>query len=187
MGLGLRCTRGRGWVGKLYRSRGEGVLLPAAVEFGSLFACGCWCLFVLCYWSICVRPVRGGTHFLCRRKESMQRKRAQTANSSADPLASRGSWLRRDWACAPPHLSDQAVILPAALRAPTRYFLVWLFFALLVGLCVSLLVVCIFGLLGHAGSAVLSRGGRPGAAWGVAYNRACQVAVFPVSPRLRRR
>jgi hypothetical protein len=27
-----------------------------------------------------VAPVRGGTHFLCRRKESKQRKRAHTAN-----------------------------------------------------------------------------------------------------------
>jgi hypothetical protein len=28
----------------------------------------------------CVAPVRGGTYFLCRRKESRQRKRAHTAN-----------------------------------------------------------------------------------------------------------
>jgi len=31
-------------------------------------------------WSICVAPVRGGTYFLCRRKESRQRKRAHTAS-----------------------------------------------------------------------------------------------------------
>jgi hypothetical protein len=32
------------------------------------------------WWSIRVAPVRGGTHFLCRRKESKQRKRAHTAS-----------------------------------------------------------------------------------------------------------
>src|ERR1700761_8311933 len=32
-------------------------------------------------WSISTAPVRGGTHFLCRRKESKQRKRAHTASS----------------------------------------------------------------------------------------------------------
>ncbi|WP_210237169.1 hypothetical protein, partial [Mesorhizobium sp. M3A.F.Ca.ET.174.01.1.1] len=31
--------------------------------------------------SIGVAPVRGGTYFLCRRKESKQRKRAHTASS----------------------------------------------------------------------------------------------------------
>jgi hypothetical protein len=31
-------------------------------------------------WSIGVAPVRGGTYFLCRRKESKQRKRLHTAN-----------------------------------------------------------------------------------------------------------
>ena len=35
-------------------------------------------LSLISLWSICVAPVRGGTHFLCRRKESKQRKRAHT-------------------------------------------------------------------------------------------------------------
>ena len=34
-----------------------------------------------------VAPVRGGTHFLCRRKESKQRKRAHTASTCAYPRA----------------------------------------------------------------------------------------------------
>ena len=33
-----------------------------------------------CYRSISLAPVRGSTHFLCRRKESKQRKRAHTAS-----------------------------------------------------------------------------------------------------------
>jgi hypothetical protein len=40
-----------------------------------------WCFYgvglsLFCFWSISVAPVRGGTYFLCRRKESKQRKRA---------------------------------------------------------------------------------------------------------------
>src|ERR1700759_3854101 len=35
----------------------------------------------------------------------------------------RGSWLRRDWAHVPFHVSDQAVMPPAALRALSRYFI----------------------------------------------------------------
>jgi hypothetical protein len=31
---------------------------------------------LILYWSISFAPVRGGTYFLCRRKESKQRKRA---------------------------------------------------------------------------------------------------------------
>src|ERR1700760_3347711 len=31
----------------------------------------------LCIWFICVAPVRGGSYFLCSRKESNQRKRLQ--------------------------------------------------------------------------------------------------------------
>ncbi|WP_205811083.1 hypothetical protein, partial [Burkholderia sp. Ac-20365] len=44
-----------------------------------------WCGLLLlslasafCLWSASVAPVRGGTYFLCRRKESKQRKRANT-------------------------------------------------------------------------------------------------------------
>ena len=40
-----------------------------------------------CFWFISVAPVRGGTHFLCRRKESKQRKRAHTASSCCYPRA----------------------------------------------------------------------------------------------------
>jgi hypothetical protein len=36
-------------------------------------------------WRAGVAPVRGGTYFLCRRKESKQRKRLNTANSSFCP------------------------------------------------------------------------------------------------------
>ncbi|MFP3274878.1 MAG: hypothetical protein RXR52_28735, partial [Paraburkholderia sp.] len=59
-----------------------------ARRFG-FFACGAsvfgWCsygvgLSLFCYRSISVAPVRGGTYFLCRRKESKQRKRAATAS-----------------------------------------------------------------------------------------------------------
>ena len=39
----------------------------------------------------CVAPVRGGTYFLCRRKESKQRKRANTANASYCLRAPNGS------------------------------------------------------------------------------------------------
>jgi hypothetical protein len=65
--------------------------------FALLAAFGFWLLLVLpaalwwftygvglslyCYRSISFAPVRGGTYFLCRRKESRQRKRAHTANS----------------------------------------------------------------------------------------------------------
>jgi hypothetical protein len=50
-------------------------------------------LFVLslasavCFWSASVAPVRGGTYFLCRRKESRQRKRAHTASACYYPRA----------------------------------------------------------------------------------------------------
>ena len=40
-----------------------------------------------CFWFISVAPVRGGTHFLCRRKESKQRKRAHAASSCCFPRA----------------------------------------------------------------------------------------------------
>ena len=38
-------------------------------------------LSLFCFWSISFAPVRGSTHFLCRRKESKQRKRAHPASS----------------------------------------------------------------------------------------------------------
>ncbi len=64
-------------------------------------------------WSISVPPVRGGTHFLCRRKESKQRKRAHTASREAAPPA----W-RRQWSIWNPgrralHVRDKAIIPPA--------------------------------------------------------------------------
>jgi hypothetical protein len=41
----------------------------------------------LCFRSASVAPVRGGTYFLCRRKESKQRKRAHTASTCFYPRA----------------------------------------------------------------------------------------------------
>jgi hypothetical protein len=55
------------------------LLCPALLWFGLLFACGVG-LSLHSYRFIGVAPVRGGTSFLCRRKESKQRKRAQTAS-----------------------------------------------------------------------------------------------------------
>ena len=51
---------------------------------------GFWVLFFVglslnCVWSITVAPVRGGTYFLCRRKESRQRKPLHTANAKRIP------------------------------------------------------------------------------------------------------
>jgi hypothetical protein len=64
--------------------------LPAVLAFpcflGGLFACGAYLrscgvgLSLHSYRSISFAPVRGGTYFLCRRKESRQRKRAATAS-----------------------------------------------------------------------------------------------------------
>jgi hypothetical protein len=51
-----------------------GVVLPFGAFFNTLG------LSLISLWSIRVAPVRGGTHFLCRRKESKQRKRAYTAS-----------------------------------------------------------------------------------------------------------
>jgi hypothetical protein len=56
--------------------------------------CLCFCgvgLSLFCFWFISVAPVRGGTHFLCRRKESKQRKRAATASFEAGPSLGGGS------------------------------------------------------------------------------------------------
>src|SRR5947208_2669599 len=49
---------------------------------GGLFVLhlACFGLSLFSRWSIGVAPVRGGTYFLCRRKESKQRKRAYTAS-----------------------------------------------------------------------------------------------------------
>ena len=41
----------------------------------------------ICIWFAGVAPVRGGTYFLCRRKESKQRKRAHTASPCDCPRA----------------------------------------------------------------------------------------------------
>jgi uncharacterized membrane protein YccF (DUF307 family) len=57
-------------------------LVFGLVACGDL-VCRCSCpvgLSLLCYRSISFAPVRGSTHFLCRRKESKQRKRAHTAS-----------------------------------------------------------------------------------------------------------
>ena len=70
-----------------------------------------------------VAPVRGGTHFLCRRKESKQRKRAHTASLEAGPLAWRGQWNIWNRCLRTLRARDKAVIPPAALRAPSRSLL----------------------------------------------------------------
>jgi hypothetical protein len=58
---------------------GLSLCLPAA-PCSWLFACGVG-LSLHSYRSISFAPVRGGTYFLCRRKESRQRKRAATASA----------------------------------------------------------------------------------------------------------
>ncbi|ABE32771.1 hypothetical protein Bxe_A0160 [Paraburkholderia xenovorans LB400] len=45
------------------------------------FCCLGFGLFLICLWSISVAPVRGGTYFLCRGKESRQRKPLYTAST----------------------------------------------------------------------------------------------------------
>ena len=39
-----------------------------------------------CFWFICVAPVRGGSYFLCSRKESNQRKRLQPPVPASEAL-----------------------------------------------------------------------------------------------------
>jgi hypothetical protein len=55
----------------------ESGLTPVGYKWVALAFFG---LSLISLWSIGVAPVRGGTHFLCRRKESKQRKRAHTAS-----------------------------------------------------------------------------------------------------------
>ena len=71
------------------------------VEDGKMLQCGDffvlrrWVVVLLllllasafCFWFASVAPVRGGTYFLCRRKESKQRKRAHTASACFYPRA----------------------------------------------------------------------------------------------------
>ena len=62
---------------------------------GFFFCCSGFLTFLLfaalasalCFWFARVAPVRGGTYFLCRRKESKQRKRAHTASTCSYPRA----------------------------------------------------------------------------------------------------
>jgi hypothetical protein len=78
MGVGLfvflPTALGFGWVGCL---RGAFFRLPTALGYAWIFACAALVCLYACgvglslnsYWSISVAPVRGGTYFLCRRKE----------------------------------------------------------------------------------------------------------------------
>ena len=67
------------------------VLLSATQSLFWFFGFGFVFVFVvasaICFRYSRVAPVRGGTYFLCRRKESKQRKRAHTASPCAYPRA----------------------------------------------------------------------------------------------------
>ena len=71
------------------------------------------------WWSIGVAPVRGGTYFVCRRKESKQRKRLQTANVQAVSSHSHGSGTINERSPAQHTPVTRQSSVPAALRAPS--------------------------------------------------------------------
>jgi hypothetical protein len=81
--------------------------LPRGVGL-SLFSCR----------SIGTAPVRGGTHFLCGRKESKQRKRLKPPTFRCPPLAHPRSGPRTIWSPALSALVTQHSITRFALRAP---------------------------------------------------------------------
>src|ERR1700744_4329021 len=62
-----------GRVGGLFLMLGLGFLCGSLLDAFVFF----WVASAFCFWFICVAPVRGGSYFLCRRKESNQRKRLQ--------------------------------------------------------------------------------------------------------------
>ena len=70
-------------------------------------------------WSIGVAPVRGGTYFLCRRKESKQRKRLHTANVQAGPPHSYFCGAINAQSLAQQTAVTRQSSVPAALRAPS--------------------------------------------------------------------
>jgi len=76
-------------------------------------------LSLMSLWSIGVAPVRGGTYFLCRRKESKQRKRLHTANVQADPPHSHSCGAINAHSLAQQTAVTRQSSVPAALRAPS--------------------------------------------------------------------
>ena len=68
----------------------------------------------ICFWFASVAPVRGGTYFLCRRKESKQRKRAHTASACCYPRAPDGPILRTA-------TRDAPLVANARLGAPPTH------------------------------------------------------------------
>jgi hypothetical protein len=85
-----------------------------------LFAFGVGLSLISCR-SICTAPVRGGTHFLCGRKESKQRKRLTPPAFRCPPLAHPQSGPRTIWS--PTHLTPvtQQSFAPASRFAPRRW------------------------------------------------------------------
>ena len=59
----------------------------AACAARAFFAYGAVLASAFRFWFAGVAPVRGGTYFLCRRKESKQRKRTHTASPCSYPRA----------------------------------------------------------------------------------------------------
>jgi hypothetical protein len=68
---------------------------------------------------ICTAPVRGGTHFLCGRKESKQRKRLTPPVIRCPPIAYSQSGPRTIRSPALPALVTQQSSIRFALRAPS--------------------------------------------------------------------
>jgi hypothetical protein len=72
-----------------------------------------------CYRSISFAPVRGGTYFLCRRKESRQRKRACNRQPLVSHLGLRPETAQDETCPRTTRASDKALIRSGvALRAP---------------------------------------------------------------------
>jgi hypothetical protein len=71
--------------------------------------------------SICTAPVRGGTHFLCGRKESKQRKRLTPPAFRCPPLAHQQSGPRTIWLLALLASVTQQSSAPASRFAPRRW------------------------------------------------------------------
>jgi hypothetical protein len=71
--------------------------------------------------SICTAPVRGGTHFLCGRKESKQRKRLTPPVLRCPPLAHQQSGPRTIWLLALLASVTKQSFAPASRFAPRRW------------------------------------------------------------------
>jgi hypothetical protein len=85
-----------------------------------LFAFGVGLSLISCR-SICTAPVRGGTHFLCGRKESKQRKRLTPPAFRCPPLAHQQSGPRTIWLLALLASVTQQSFAPASRFAPRRW------------------------------------------------------------------